>query len=216
MLRYWARFRRLAYAMTSAALILSAGESSRFGGFPKALLAAGERTGVRRIVEIALDQEFDPVTVVAGPHRGPIAHDLRDLPVEVVEASDWWQGRTASAQAGLRAIPGDRDILFWPVDHPFVSAKTVEILRRVLETDLVGVWFIPSYGHRGGHPVLWRSSVRRDLLDLRPDAPIRSLLPEFGPQVRRVEVDDPGVVANVDSPEAYEAALAAWRARGEA
>ncbi len=201
--------------MTTGALVLSGGESRRFGGFPKALLSTGPRSGVRRICEICLALDLDPVTVVVGAHSGPIAHDLKDLPVRVVTADDWWQGRTASVQAGLRALPDDRDVLFWPVDHPFVRRSTVEIMQRVAESDLLGVWFLPTHRERGGHPVLWRALVRRDLLELRPDAPIRSLLPEFGPQVRRVEVDDPGVVANVDDPDSYQAAFDAFLARGE-
>jgi len=201
--------------MTTAALILSAGESSRFGGLPKALLPAGERSAVRRLAEIALATGLDPIVVVVGAHPGPITHELRGLPVGIVEAEQWYEGRTASVQAGLEALPSDRDVLFWPVDHPFVSARTVEGLTSLLERDALGVWFIPTYQGHGGHPVVWRSSIRRDVLELRADAPIRSLLPEFGPQVRRVAVDDPGVLANVDTPEAYRAAHDDWLGRGE-
>jgi molybdenum cofactor cytidylyltransferase len=200
--------------MTTAALLLAAGESSRFGGYPKALLAAGERTAVRRLAEVSLAEQCDPVVVVVGAHRMHIAHELRDLPIELVEAEQWYEGRTASIQAGLKALPQDRDILFWPVDHPFVTVRTVETLTSLLPKDALGVWFIPTYEGRGGHPVVWRSVVRSDVLDLRPDAPVRSLLPEFGPQVRRVPVNDPGVVANVDTPEAYQAANDAWLERG--
>jgi len=201
--------------MTTAALLLSAGESSRFGGLPKALLSAGERSAVRRLAEVALFESLDPVVVVVGAHPGPIAHELRGLSVEIVEAEQWYEGRTASVQAGLMALPADRDILFWPVDHPFVAARTVEALTSLLERDALGVWFIPTYQGHGGHPVVWRSTVRRDVLELRADAPIRSLLPEFGPQVRRVPVDDPGVLANVDTPETYRVALDDWRSRGQ-
>jgi len=201
--------------MALGALVLSGGESSRMGGYPKALVSAGGRSGVRRIVEVCLAEGCDPVVVVVGAHRIPIAHELRDLPVTIVEAEDWWEGRTASVQAGVRAMPAGHDMLFWPVDHPFVSAKTVEVLRRVAETDLMAVWFIPTHQGRGGHPVLWRSGVLKDVLELRPDAPIRSLLPEFGPQVRHLEVDDPGVVANVDTPDAWAAAFQVWKDRGE-
>jgi molybdenum cofactor cytidylyltransferase len=201
--------------MPTAALILSAGESSRFAGLPKALLRAGENSAVRRLAGICLAQRLDPVVVVVGVHRSAISHELRGLDVEVTEAADWYEGRTASVQAGLGALPADRDVLFWPVDHPFVSPRTVEILTSLLVHDPLGVWFIPTYQGHGGHPVSWRSVFRRDLLELRPDAPIRSLLPEFGPQVRRVPVDDPGVIANVDTPEAYRAAHEDWLGRGE-
>ncbi len=199
--------------MTTAALLLSGGASTRFAGQPKALLPAGERTSIRRLAETSLAAGLDPVVAVVGTHRAPIAHELRGLPVEVVEAEDWYEGRTATVQAGLRAIPDDRDVLLWPVDHPFVAARTVDVLLSVRDRDDLAVWFIPTYRGRGGHPVLWRAGLREDLLELRPDASIRLLLPELGPQVRRVAVEDPGVVANVDTPEEYRAALDLWRER---
>jgi len=201
--------------MTTAALLLSGGESSRFGGLPKALMTLGATTAVRRLVEICLSRGLDPITVVVGPHRGPIAHELRGMPVTLVDSELWYEGRTASVHAGLEAIPADLDVLFWPVDHPFVSASTVDVLERVRDSDPLAVWFIPTFEGRGGHPVLWRSGVRADILDLRSDAPLRSLLPEFGVQVRRIAVNDPGVVANIDSPEEYRAALEEWQARTE-
>jgi len=199
--------------MTTAALLLSAGESSRFGGYPKALMSLGGTTAVRRLAEICLSRGLDPVTVVVGPHRGPVAHELRGTPVTIVDAELWYEGRTASVHAGLEAIPEDRDVLFWPVDHPFVAPDTVDVLLRARDEDALAVWFIPTFEGRGGHPVMWRSHIRSDLLDLRGDAPIRSLLPEFGVQVRRVAVHDPGVVANVDTPEEYRTALEEWQSR---
>ncbi len=200
--------------MSTSALLLAAGASSRFAGEPKALLRVGERSSVRRMAEICLGAGLEPVIVVVGAHRAPIAHELRGLPAEVVEAERWYEGRTASIQAGLAAVPEDRDLLFWPVDHPFVLPRTVDTLLSARDRDPLGVWFLPTYQGAGGHPVVWRPSVRGEILNLRPDAPVRSLLPEFGPQVCRVPVDDPGVVANVDTPEAYRVAYDAW-ARSE-
>jgi len=197
----------------TAALILSAGASQRFGGTPKALLSVSGQSGIRRMVEICLADGFSPVAVVVGAHRGPIAHELRGLEVELIDAEHWTEGRTASVQAGLSELPPGQDVLFWPVDHPFVAPRSVDALLAARESDQIGVWFIPTYQGRGGHPVLWRPAVRNDIFDLRPDAPIRSLLPEFGPQVRRVAVDDPGVVANVDTPSDYEEASRLWTVR---
>ncbi len=201
--------------MATAALLLSGGESSRFGGLPKALMQVGDVTAVRRLADICLSRGLDPVTVVVGPHRGPVAHELRDLPVSIVDAELWYEGRTASVHAGLTSISEDRDVLFWPVDHPFVAGATVDTLLATRDRDALAVWFIPTFRGRGGHPVLWRASVRRDVLDLRGDAPLRSLLPEFGVQVRRIEVGDPGVVANVDTAEEYHAVYEEWQSRGE-
>lgn len=167
------------------------------------------------MAEMALAGGFDPVVVVVGPHRAPIAHTLRDLPVGLVDAERWYEGRTSSIQSGLAALPPESDVLFWPVDHPFVTARTVERLRAAADHDTLAVWVLPTFQGAGGHPVLWRPPVRREIARLRSDAPVRSLLPEFGPQVLRIPVDDAGVVANVDTPEAYRAAHDAWAASEE-
>jgi molybdenum cofactor cytidylyltransferase len=165
------------------------------------------------MVEVSLDQAFDPVVVVVGPHHAPIADELRGLPVELVDSELWYEGRTASIQSGLRAIPAGADVLLWPVDHPFVSARTLDLLSDARDTDALGVWFVPTYQGQGGHPVLWKDHVRADVLELRPDAPIRALMPELGPQVRRVSVDDPGIIENIDTPEEYRNAFDAWLSR---
>ena len=201
--------------MSTSALLLSGGASTRFGDYPKALVSAGERSAIRRMAEVALEGGFDPVVVVVGPHHRPIAEELRGLDVELVDSEQWYEGRTASVQSGLRAIPPGSDVLFWPVDHPFVSTRTLDLLQAVRDSDALGVWFVPTYRGAGGHPVLWRDLVRTDVLELRPDAPIRALMPELGPQVRRVAVDDPGIVASIDTPEEYRESFDAWLARRE-
>ena len=200
--------------MSSAALILAAGGSSRFEGQPKALRSVGERSAVRRIAEGSLAARLSPVVVVVGAHRSSIAHELRGLPTVLVEAEEWYEGRTASIQAGVRSLPSGSDVVLWPVDHPFVAARTIDDLEAMKLRDAFGIWFVPTYQGRGGHPVLWRGSVSPHVLELRSDAPLRSLLPEFGPQVRRFAVDDPGVVSNVDTPESYRSALELWDPRG--
>jgi hypothetical protein len=35
-------------------------------------------------------------------------------------------------------------------------------------------------------------------MDMRNDAPLRSLLPQYGVQVRRVAVEDPGVITDLE------------------
>ncbi|HTW55138.1 MAG TPA: nucleotidyltransferase family protein [Thermoplasmata archaeon] len=201
--------------MATSALLLSGGDSSRFGGYPKALVSTGERSGVRRMAEVALEEDLSPVVVVVGPHRRPIEDALKGLDVELVDSEDWHEGRTASVQAGLRAIPPAHDVLLWPVDHPFVDGRTIELLGAARDSDELGLWFIPTYRGESGHPVLWKNRVRSEVLELRADAPIRALIPELGPQVRRVAVEDPGILANIDTPEQYRQAYDAWLARRE-
>ena len=196
-----------------ATVILSAGESSRFGHQPKALLSVGPELAVQRIVRVSHEFGTDPVVVVTGPHDAPIRHALRDHTAQIVNNQDWEVGRTGSIQCGLNAVPEDRDILLWPVDHPFPRVETIASLLRCLEDDEVAWWFIPEHSNQGGHPVLLRQPIRARVNELRADAPLRALLPEIPLFVRRIPVADPGVIASVDTPEGYAEAYDAWRQR---
>ncbi len=198
-----------------AALLLSGGPSSRFYGRPKALLSVGSRPAIRRMAEISLDEELFPVIAVAGAHVAAVAHAVQGLPVSVVHAERWREGRTASIQAGIAAVPPEHDVLLWPVDHPFVEPGTILRLLRARGNDPLGSWFIPTSGGHGGHPVLIRRAVFPAIRALATRGPLRNLLPDLGPQVVRVPVDDPGVVANVDTLERYVAAHQEWRERSE-
>lgn len=188
----------------TATIVLAAGASERFGGVPKSTLPVEGVAAIARVVALAQACGTDPVVVVVGPHARETRAEIPD-PRELVwvENGAWGEGRTGSIQAGLRAVPSDRMILLWPVDHPFVEASTVETLLNAAVDDRLAVWFIPTFEGRGGHPVLLDPVVAPKIEALRPDSPLRRLLPVFGPQVARVPVDDFGVTASVDSPEEY-------------
>ena len=184
------------------ALILAAGASTRFGNRPKALLLVSGEPAVVRLVRISREEGFVP-RVVVGVHSTAIRRILRDGAVDIIENMEWIRGRTGSIQRGLEEVGGDASVLLWPVDHPFVQAMTLRRLRSAADQDAMGVWFIPTFEGFGGHPVLLKPAVLPRIRNLGPGTPLRRLLIDFGPQVVRVPVDDPGVRANVDTEEDY-------------
>jgi molybdenum cofactor cytidylyltransferase len=195
------------------AVILSAGASSRFEGQPKALLPVGRELAIARIARLCGEAGADRILAVLGPHHTEIEKSLEGIPVETLENPDWSEGRTGSVQVGLRAVDGASEVLLWPVDHPFVAELTLERLKSAAARDTLALWFLPTFRGGGGHPVLIRRPALDRILELPADAPLRSLLPDLGPQVRRVVVEDPGILENVDSFDAYWSALEAWKGR---
>ncbi len=198
----------------AGAIVLAAGASVRFGGSPKALLAVDGEPAVVRIVRQLGEVGTLPPVVVTGAEVAGIRAVLAGGPARVVENPAWAAGRTGSVQAGLSVLGSGDPIVLWPVDHPFVEAKTVRGLLDAARTDPVSVWFIPSYRGRSGHPVAFRASVVPRLRALSPAEPLRAVLAPLGAGVRRIASDDPGVLANVDTPEAFERARAERAARG--
>ncbi|MGC2288646.1 MAG: NTP transferase domain-containing protein [Thermoplasmata archaeon] len=183
-------------------VILTAGASTRFGGRPKALMAISGEAAVARMVRLSCEEGFAP-RVVVGLHSSAIRAVLPFPWPEVVENGEWARGRTGSIQRGLEQVGSETPVLLWPVDHPFVQAKTLRRLRTVAEHDAMGVWFVPTFEGFGGHPVLLQPAVFPRIRALDPSAPLRTLLAEFGPQVVRVPVEDAGVRENVDTERDY-------------
>jgi molybdenum cofactor cytidylyltransferase len=192
------------------AIVLAAGASTRFGGVPKATLLVEGEPAVRRIVRLARAEGLEPF-VVAGPHRAAIEDALGADDAPVLAHSGWERGRTGSLQAGLDACGEPELAVVWPVDHPFAEAMSLRTVLATSESDVMALWVLPTFAGRGGHPIVLKAGTFVAVRALPPDAPLRSLHATFGPQVRRVPVDDPGVVANVDTPEQYARAVAARR-----
>lgn len=196
------------------AVLLSGGASTRLGGEPKACLDIGGEPAIRRMARLCLDAGFSPIVTVVGVHAHRVNAALAGMPVGLVVNEGWEAGRTGSIQRGIELLGTERPTLLWPVDYPFVESRTLATLLDESERDTLGVFFIPTHGGHGGHPVLLRGVALTDALELRPDAPLRSIFPELGPQVARVAVDDPGVVDKVDTMDDYLRGNLAWMERG--
>jgi molybdenum cofactor cytidylyltransferase len=184
-------------------LVLSGGASEHWGGGPKAMLSAGGGSALERIVEVSLGAGMDEIHLVVGAHADEVSASAAELDVglDVIRNPDWARGRTTAVQCGLRAVEPDRDVLLWPADHPLVRESTVLALRECAATDLLATWIIPEYGGRGGQPVLLKAPAWEHIFSLGPDEPLRFLHARLGPQVRRLAVDDPAVVPNLDPAE---------------
>jgi CTP:molybdopterin cytidylyltransferase MocA len=198
-----------------AALLLSGGGSRRWGGQPKALLPVRGRPALGYLAEVALRAGCHPVVAVTGPAQEVAESALAGFPVRIVRVPDRPDTRTGSIQAGLATLPDGLDLLLWPVDHPFVRSETVTALLAARATGGPHRWWVPEFDGKGGHPVVIMAEAVPRIRALAADAPLRGARPEDPAELGRLPVDDPGVVANVDSPELYRSFLKAASARGE-
>jgi hypothetical protein len=80
--------------MSTGAVILAAGASSRLGR-PKQLVTVQGETLVHRATRLALEAGCNPVVVVEG--AVPLAPALADLSVDVVRCAEWTRGPGATA-----------------------------------------------------------------------------------------------------------------------
>lgn len=175
-------------------------------GTPKALLEFRGQTFIDGLTA-AFAQHCGSVVIVLGEHgeaiRGGIR--LRDRAL-FVENPAPENGQLSSLQCGLRAVPeGVSGILFMPVDYPAVRPETV---GRLIEHSGGAAFVVPEYQGKHGHPILFRPEIAAEFLALPLDSNAREVVHRYRSNTLYLEVDDPGVVRDVDDPAAYRDLLA--------
>lgn len=197
-----------------AALIMAGGASARMGR-PKALLEYAGRSFLAHAVATIRAGGCSPVLVIDGAHRleRQLQSELEGLR-EIVHNDRWELGPLSSVQAGLRRAlrlePALAGLLVHPVERPRVQVATISGLIAAFTAEPEGLWQPVHAGH-SGHPMLWPRALFDALLDLDPALhSARTLVRGAAASRRRkLEVVDPGVLENIDTP----AELAGLRSR---
>ncbi len=185
-------------------LVLAAGQSRRFGAAGHKLMQPlGAGTVFTTTLRHAIETRW-PVAVVTTAALAPSAAPLvatRDLLVLSDEEAE--RGMGHSIAAGVAAQAGARGWLVLPADMPLVRPSSIVAVGRALADNAV------AYAqHRGrrGHPVGFAAELVSELIGLTGDEGARRLVARY--PALAVELDDPGVLIDVDT----EADLAAARA----
>lgn len=186
-----------------AGLILSAGASRRMGT-PKALLTLHGAAFLDRLLA-AFSPVCDPVIVVLGYDAGRIREGIApNRTVDIAVNPDPARGMFSSLQCGLRRIPAQvQAAIFTPVDYPAIRPSTVASLARAFEQTRLPVT-LPRHAGEHGHPVCLSRQAIDELLALPVTAQARDLIRSYRSQTQYVDVDDPGILADIDLPEDYQ------------
>jgi len=184
------------------AIVAAAGRSSRMGR-SKALLDAGGRTFLARILGSFLQAGAAPILVVVADPGGPEAEEAREAGGSVVLNPDPAPGPISSLQAGIRALPTPvPGTFFCPVDHPLFLPESARTLARVFcETGALIV--SPTYQGKRGHPVLFHHTLFPEFLEDDLPRGARTVISRYLRERRDVPVEDPGVLADIDTPAEY-------------
>ena len=189
------------------AIVLAAGKSERIGR-PKPLLPTTDGTPfLTAILETMTGTAVDEVRVVVG-HEAEQVIDLGGLVRHViVHNKEFERGMLSSVQAGIRALPhGTSAFLLWPVDQPLVRADTVDRIIEAWKRQHAPV-VVPVYRGKRGHPTLFSAKLSPELLRAPEGEGARAVVHAHEKALVEVEVDDPGILTDIDTPQAYRKAF---------
>lgn len=186
--------------LPAAGFVPAAGLSSRMGS-PKALLPLDGVPFLVRTIRALREGGCSPVIVSvrdSGDEIGLLALSEAD---RVVVPSDPERGPIAGLQAALPHVEPDRaGLMVLPVDHPLVQATTVTALLEAGRASPESLILQPTCSGRSGHPVLFRSEVFPELMEQDLAEGARTVVRRDPERVGRIEVEDPGILANLDTP----------------
>ena len=186
------------------AIILAAGRSSRFGG-PKALAAAGNGTFISQILKALSDADVPDRVVVVREGDNELLEEVgRAVPgARAAVNPDADRGQLSSLLVGLQAVdrPGVAGVLVLLVDMPLVSASTIRRLVDAASSSSAAV-IRASYGGRHGHPVVFKRAAFDALRRADPALGAKTVVHAL--TTEDVEVDDRGVLEDVDTRADYE------------
>jgi CTP:molybdopterin cytidylyltransferase MocA len=165
-----------------AAIVLAAGEATRFGS-PK------QRLLLPRVLERLAEAPVDEIVVVEGAYAlVGSSYKLLQGRIRVIRCGDWGMGPGASLRCGLAALdPAIEAAVVVLADGPQLSPRAVE--RVLADWEAHGGIVAASYDGARGHPLV----LGREEWSRVPDEGLRDL------PARLVPCDDLGAPGDVDT-----------------
>ena len=183
-------------------IVLAAGASTRMGE-PKALLEVDGTTFLERAVHLLREAGCRYViAVVSDDDWIERLADVSGAAVVINEAEGTEQ--IDSLRLGIANLPEDSDgVMVLPVDFPRIAPETAARLAAEFARTDASI-LNPAYNGVSGHPVIFASRVMPELL--APDLPAgaRTVIDAHAGEAAIIEVDDPGVLIDVDTRADYQ------------
>ncbi len=199
----------------SAVIVLAAGRGSRFlGSDHKLAQRLGTATVLGATLRHAIASQL-PVVVVTTEAFADLARDsvaARDVVIlaEADSGANPLLGMGFSIGAGVGARPDAAGWIVLPGDMPLVLPSTLQAVARELETHPI---VYAQHRGRRGHPVGFGAELYSELATLSGDEGARRLVARY--PALGLEVDDPGVLLDVDTEDDLESLRRALLVPGE-
>jgi len=190
-----------------AILLLAAGEGSRLGGHPKALLKKDGRTLLRSFMTCV--QEIAPVelVIVTGFYAKAIEAEIEscqilNIPIQVIRNFNPETGQASSVRLGLEALKSEYDVLLVALsDQPNIGSSEIGMLLEQFDhRDTIEEIVMPQVNGQRGNPVLFSKKAVEDIL-LIPGMVCRPYMDQHPAKIKIYDTDSTAFILDVDTEE---------------
>lgn len=184
-------------------VILAAGTGSRMGA-TKQLLPFGETTLLGRMVNAATASDLDKIVVVLGHHAAQIQKRMDLSGTRIVINPHYLKGQATSLRAGLAEIVWDcSGAMFLLADQPLIDHHIINTLIQAWQTSKQPM-MVPYCNGSRGNPVIVGASLFEAVCRITGDRGARALFDEYASLIKRVDIQNPAILTDVDTKEEYD------------
>jgi CTP:molybdopterin cytidylyltransferase MocA len=179
-------------------------------GTSKQLLLLGDRPVIRWCAGAIIASGVQDLVVVVNAEGERIVEALEGLSVKVVRNDSAESQMADSVRVGVRALD-DRvsGVLVCLSDHPLIAPDTFRTVIQAhhREPDRI---IIPCHGGRRGHPALFSRTILDEILS---GGTLRDIIGKDERRVQKIDVDDEGILQDMDTNEDYQKVQAMFTRR---
>jgi len=188
----------------TAAIILAAGFGKRLKTIgPKPLLTCSGKTLLEIVINKVLAIKLDPIIIITNKKFFQEIQKLK-FPIKTVINNNPEKGMLSSILIGLEEIENQCDGFFLcPVDYPLVNLNTYQTLLAS-SVEKKNHIIKPQFKKKSGHPVVFPQSLFVELKNAPMDEGARYVTRQFSDQTYFVNVNDPGILININTPQMYQ------------
>jgi len=190
-----------------SAVVLAAGESVRMKT-PKQILPWGDKTVLESIVTKLMKCQYidDEIIVVLGGNFEKIipAFSMYEYHrLKIVKNKNYKKGMLTSVWNGLNSLSNNSEyILFTLGDMPLIKIETFNTLASFAIKNKT-IILAPTYHGKRGHPLIVHKNQMPDIFQLSGPGGLRTLLSKHPERVTFHEIDDEGIIIDIDTIEDY-------------
>ena len=179
-----------------AAILLAAGSSQRFGGHKLSHLIDGVPMALKSAITL---QSALGAILVGMRTQDALAPTLSGHGLNVIFCDRAPEGMGGTLAQVVAAAPADASgYVIALADMPFIHVDSIRAVAAALQGG--AKLAAPTYRGQRGHPVGLAASYRDELLALKGDAGARDIVKRDAALMQLIEVDDPGVLRDIDTP----------------
>jgi molybdenum cofactor cytidylyltransferase len=178
-------------------ILLAAGQSVRFGN-NKLLQSLPDGTPLITQAVRNMRPAVNRLIVVVPAEHSTLAAVLDKEAVELIINPAASEGMGSSLACGVAACRELNGWLIGMADMPWIQPATINQVALALREGRSLV--APRYQDQRGHPVGFQHRFGTELVKLHGDKGARTIVEQHATELHLIDVDDPGILFDVDTP----------------